>query len=324
MQSEEKIKQQYLDPSVPGSLGGLQRFLSENKRYGNSQFVLDTLKKLQTYSVHRPRKPVGKRRKVIVGGKNIILAADLADVQNWNPRINKGTKYLLIIVDIFSKFVSIYPIKNKSGAIVSKAFDEHFKKHPEQSNCKIWVDRGKEFISKLTQNILNKYGVSIYHTYNAKLKSVYAESFVKLVKLRIARLLTEKGNKKYFEELPKIENAMNNEKKRSTGFAPVEIKSFKEESLAWHRQFRSILDQRQRLPNFKLNDKVRIHKEKLLFSKVYKESWSDEIFYIAQIFKYHPLILYSIKDIQGSILPFKFYDFELLLIPPDNNNGNVK
>lgn len=323
MDKKQAIRDHYLDPSKPGSLGGVKSFL-QNSKFSDFKYVTDTLHDLKTYSVHKPPKPPGQRRKVVVVGKNMFIAADLADVKIWHPRLNKGTKFLLIIVEIFTKLVSIYPLKNKTGVSVANAFEQHFKKHPEQKNSKLWIDRGKEFISKVTQSVLDKNNVKFYHTFNMKLKSSFAEAFVKLVKLRIARLLEHRGDRKYFDSLPLIEDAMNSEVKQSTGFAPKDIKTYEDESKAWTRQYKSIIESKRKAPKFAVGQKVRIHREKLLFEKVYTTSWSQEIFSIHQIHKYWPIYLYSLIDRNSAEIPLKFYEFELQVVPTDQNDDEIQ
>ena len=57
---------------------------------------------------------------------------------------NHGVKYLLTVIDVFSKYGWIEPLHQKSGQAVAKAFEKIFAegRRPEQ----IWVDKGKEFL----------------------------------------------------------------------------------------------------------------------------------------------------------------------------------
>ena len=56
-----------------------------------------------------------------MNGINEIWAADLIDMQAFF-KDNSGIKYLLTVIDIFSKFVCIIPLKQKNGREVAKAF----------------------------------------------------------------------------------------------------------------------------------------------------------------------------------------------------------
>ena len=68
-----------------------------------------------------------------------ILAADLIDMQAFSKH-NNGIKYLLTVIEIFSKFVWIAPLKRKTGQEVANAFSPILK---ERGPSKTWVDRGR-------------------------------------------------------------------------------------------------------------------------------------------------------------------------------------
>ena len=78
---------------------------------------------------------------------NEIWAADLINMQAFS-KDNKGIKYLLTVIDIFSKFVWIVPLKRKTGQEVANAFSRILK---ERRPTKTWVDRGREFYNKDVQ-----------------------------------------------------------------------------------------------------------------------------------------------------------------------------
>ena len=98
-------------------------------------------------------KPVTRnfqRKRVNVNSIDEIWAADLIDMQPFS-KDNNGIKYLLIVIDIFSKFAWIVPLKRKSGQEVANAFSSILK---GRKPIKIWVDRGCEFITKTYENKL--------------------------------------------------------------------------------------------------------------------------------------------------------------------------
>ena len=82
-----------------------------------------------------------------------IWAADLIDMQAFS-KDNNGIKYLLIVIDIFSKFVWIISRKRKTGQEVANAFSRILK---ERRPSKTWVDRGREFYNKDVQNLIELY-----------------------------------------------------------------------------------------------------------------------------------------------------------------------
>ena len=82
-----------------------------------------------------------------------IWAADLIDMQALS-KDNNGIKYLLTVIDIFSKFVWIFPLKRKTGQEVANAFPSVLK---ERRPSKTWVDRVREFYNKDVQKLVELY-----------------------------------------------------------------------------------------------------------------------------------------------------------------------
>ena len=91
--------------------------------------------------LHRPVKRKFKKRQVFVRDIDEIWAADLADMSAFS-KDNKGFKFLLLVIDIFSKYGWIIPLKNKEGLTVANALKSIFE---ERKPEKLWTDKGKEF-----------------------------------------------------------------------------------------------------------------------------------------------------------------------------------
>ena len=72
-----------------------------------------------------------------------MWGADLADMQLIS-KYNKGTKYLLYEIDIFSKYAWVIPLKGKKGVNIVNAFDKVLDDSKRKPN-KIWFDKGSEF-----------------------------------------------------------------------------------------------------------------------------------------------------------------------------------
>ena len=96
--------------------------------------------------LHKPITRNFSKRSVISKGVDEIWAADLVGMQMFS-KWNKGIKYLLMVIDVFSKYGWIKPPKDKKTETVSKAFDEMFKSSKRLPKM-LWTDKGSEFISK--------------------------------------------------------------------------------------------------------------------------------------------------------------------------------
>ena len=128
------------------------------------------------YELHKPISRKFKRHKVYYYFKDNIWGADLADVQLIS-KYNKGIRFLLCFIDLFSKCAWVVPLKDKKGVTIVNAFQSilnNSKRKPD----KIWVDQGCEFYSKSFKKWLEDNDIKMYSEYNRG-KSVVAERFIR-------------------------------------------------------------------------------------------------------------------------------------------------
>ena len=139
---------------------------------------------------------------------------------------NKGIKYLLVVIDVFSKYGWIKPLKDKKTETVSKAFDEIFKS--KRKPQMLWTDEGSEFISKHFKEFLKKKGIKPYHT-EIEEKSSVAERWNKTMKDRMWKMFTVNNNTVYWDKIDKLVDDYNNRKHSSLKMTPAEASKKKNE-----------------------------------------------------------------------------------------------
>ena len=122
-----------------------------------------------------------KKRKVYSSFRDNIWGVDLADMQSLN-KYNKGIKYLLCAIDIFSKYAWVVPLKDKRGISIVNAFQKIISKGRKPN--KIWVDQGSEFYNNSFKRILKINSIEMYSTYNEG-KSAVAERFIRTLEKKI-------------------------------------------------------------------------------------------------------------------------------------------
>jgi len=89
--------------------------------------------------LHQPVVKNVRKRKVYVNGIDKICASDLVDMQSF-PKFNRGVKYLLTVIDLFSKFCWMFPLKDKTVVSVANALKEIFKQRKPEN---LWTYKGK-------------------------------------------------------------------------------------------------------------------------------------------------------------------------------------
>ena len=128
--------------------------------------------------LHKPIIRKFNKRKVYSSFKENIWGVDSADMQLLS-KFNKGIKYLLCVIDLFSKYSFVVPLKDKKGASIVNTFQSILDKSGRKPN-KIWVDQGSEFYNHNFKKWLANNEISMYSTYNEG-KSVVAERFISCI-----------------------------------------------------------------------------------------------------------------------------------------------
>ena len=136
--------------------------------------------------LHKPIIKKFKKRKVYSSFKDNIWGVDLADMQSLS-KYNKGIKYLLCAIDLFSKYAWVVPLKDKRGISIVNVFQKIISEGKKTN--KIWVDQEGEFYNKLFKRFLKINNIEMYSTYNEG-KSVVAERFIRTLKNKIFKHMT--------------------------------------------------------------------------------------------------------------------------------------
>ena len=105
---------------------------------------IDNSNKILSEELHKPKRKNFARRKIIVNHIDEIFAADFVEMQKF-AKLNKGYRYLLTWVDIFSKYGFVILLKDKKGINVKNALQKIFK---ERSPKFLWTDKRTEFYNK--------------------------------------------------------------------------------------------------------------------------------------------------------------------------------
>ena len=134
------------------------------------------------------------KRTVISNGIDKIWAADLVEMQTFS-KWNKGVKYLLMVIDVFSKYAWIKPLKDKKTETVRKAFDDIFKSNKRKPKL-LWTDKGSKIISKHFKEFFKRKGIQLYHTENEE-KSSVVERWNKTTKKRMWKMFSVNNNTVY-------------------------------------------------------------------------------------------------------------------------------
>ena len=188
-----------------------------------SGFVKDSSSILAD-ELHKPVIKKFNKRKVFSQFKDNIWGVDLADMQSLS-RKNKSIKYLLCVIDLFSKYAFIVPLKDKKGVSIVNAFDKIIKQSNRKPN-KIWVDQGSEFYNRDFKKWLSDNNIEMYSTYNEG-KSVVAERFIRTLKNKLYKHMTATSKNVYYNVLDDVVRKYNNTKHSTIKMKPIDVKDNK-------------------------------------------------------------------------------------------------
>ena len=227
------------------------------------------------------------------------MGADLADMQLLS-KCNKGFRSLLCVIDIFSKYAWVIPLKDKKCISIVNAFQEIFDDSKRKPN-KIWVDKGSEFYNNSFKEWLKDNDIVMYSTFNNK-QSVVAERFIRALKNKIYKYMTAISKNVYINNLDDIVKEYNNTYHRTIKMKHIDVKG------NTYIDFKKEINNKD--PKFKIGDHVRISKYKNIFAKGYMPNWSEELFTIKKIKNTVPWT-YVINDLNVEEIIGTFYEKEL-------------
>ena len=249
--------------------------------------------------LHKPVIKKFNKRKVYSQFKDKIWGVDLADMQSLS-RKNKGIKYLLCAIDLYSKYAFVIQLKDRKGISTVNAFDKIIKQSNRKPN-KIWLDQGGEFYNHVFKRWLSKNNILMYLTYN-KGKSVVAERFIRTLKNKLYKHMTATGRNVYYDVLDDAVNEYDNTKHSTIKMKPIDVKN---------NNKRVYIDEHnEKDSTFKVGDRVRISKFKNIFAKGCSPNWSTEIFIVDKVNDAVPYT-YNLKDLNDEEIIGSFYDKEL-------------
>lgn len=252
--------------------------------------------------LHAPARQRYQRRRVIIKGLDDLWQADLVEVIPLSEK-NKGYKYILIVIDTFSKFVWAKPLKRKTGNEVTEAMRQ-IMTHRKPVNLQ--TDDGREFFNQTFNELMKKHGVNHYSSYS-NLKASIVERVNRTLKGKMWKYFTLKNTKTWINVLPEIVDDYNQTIHRTTGMKPAEVTK-KDERKLKKTVFTFI--KRTAPVRFKAGDYVRISKVKKQFAKGYTANWTTEIFRVDKVQRTNPTT-YLLRDQEGEPLLGAFYAEEM-------------
>lgn len=241
---------------------------------------------------------------MVVFGIDEQWAAELVEVQTL-AKYNKGARYILTVVDGFSKYAWVRTLKKKTGDEVVKAFTSIFREGRQPQ--RLQTDDGKEFYNSKVQTYLSKEKVHHFST-KGDTKASVVERFNRTLKERLYRYFTAKNTLKYGEALQAVVRDYNRTPHSSVGMAPDGV-TIANSAQVWDRLYGKRLKRTQRV-HLKVGDRVRLNKKFRTFKKSYLPGWTEEVFIVDRV-KPGPVPTFRNTEWDGTPIEGTFYTQDL-------------
>ena len=203
---------------------------------------------------------------------------DILDLKDYGSKNNRGYRYVLVIVDNFSKYGWTIPLKNKNAQTIKDSFENILISSKRSPNL-IESDRGKEIYNNIFQDFLNKNNIKLYSR-NSSVGAVFAERFHRTIRDLLKRPVFEKSDGNWIDILSTITKQYNNRIHSSTKLSPKDASLKKNEGFV----YKNLLDKRKKVtPKFQINDLIRVADLKKTFSKGDTTNWSYRLYKITEI-----------------------------------------
>ena len=301
----KEMKKAWYDPENPAGYGGVSKLSKAVNQ--NAKKTKNWLKSQNAYTLNKPMRRRFPTRAYKTFGIDDLWQMDLMEMIPYS-KINKGYKYILSCIDVFSRFARAIPIKSKSASEVNEAMKRMFANgHPDN----LQTDLGKEFYNSKVKALLKLNGINHY-TVHSQYKAALVERFHRTLRERLKRYFDAQGNKVWITVLPKIINSYNYSPHRGlNGLRPTDISNDNQLKIWLSREKKHVKVK----PKYKVGDFVRISKiSASRFIKNFDTNWSDEVFQISQINIKQVPVMYVIRDYENNVVQGKFYEQELQVI----------
>ena len=293
----EKLKELFTNPKFPTSYSHyLKMFFRQNP----------------TLSRHAPARKRFKRRKMIVNGPFCTYQMDLIFYESLRSQ-NKGYKYILAIIDCFSRKAWVKEIKSKKATEVRDVlvrFLDQLNTMPQD----FYSDEGGEFVNSQVNELFRKRGISHYILRGTH-KAAIVERFNRTFRTSLELYMDHNKTKNWVDGIQDLVDAYNNRVHRSIGMTPnsVNLENFR---TVYKRLYPRI--GAQKICYFKKGDRVRVAIKKPIFEKGFRQTFSDEIYKIEQTIKSRGLCWYIVVDLEGNNKQ-KAYFHQLKLVQREND-----
>lgn len=317
----KKLSKIYYDPGHYGSFSSVNRLWAAAGKKIPKRVVSEWLIGQDTFTRHKSRRVKFRRNCYILNNIDQLWESDLIVMPSEYTAHNDGVKYILVVIDCFSKFLFSEPLKRKTTEAIIDGFKKIFQKTCRRPD-RLQTDKGGEYDSSKFRKFMKTHEITYNTTNNPDIKCSIAERVIRTIKGRLFKYLTYKNTYKYVDVLDKIINGYNESYHRTIKMTPKQVNDCNILEVYQNIKDSQKVPATRKIPKLKVGDYVRITKSKGVFDKGYSANWTLEPFRIKSIATRNPPVYY-LDDLAGEEISGTFYEHEVQKINFDEGAASA-
>ena len=316
--SEIKVLREiYTDEKHPASFSSINKLYKAAKAKKSTITISKTRNFLEgerSSTLHKQAIRRFPRRRFIVKEPGDTVFSDVAYVKEYEKN---NPPYLVLFLDGFSKYLSVYPVKNLKSNSIIPVLNKFFNEDALYKYLRICSDRGVEYISKPAKNFYKKNNLTWYTTKSEDVKISPVERCVRTLKTKIFRIITHSNCESYHEKLEKIVESYNFSPHGGLlGLTPVDA-----HLLTYRHEIDSLLNKmnimhvkkcRSVVTRLSPHTVVRLTSLRRRFARGFHHKATTELFKVSSVNDDFYPPTYKIEDLEGNPVEGTFYLQELV------------
>ena len=287
----DDLKVNYTNPSSPIFASGLTNVYNHYKGLIKLNDIKRFLASVENYTLHREYKNL-ERNPTYSYFRRYQFQIDLIDIQNLS-QWNDNSKYILAVIDIFSRRAFAVAVKSKTSQEVLAAF-KNILDQAGDPTLTLVADKGCELRNKEFINFCKSRKINFFHNHTS-VHASFVERFNRTLQNMIYKYMSEFETKRYVDKLPLFLESYNKRIHRSIKMSPHEADKPENQEKVAVELSKYYSSYKKQQPVYEVNQLVRLALQKTVFHRGYKEQSNFEVFNIYKIKKTLPKPLYYLE-----------------------------
>ena len=321
------LKLIYYDPEHAAGFTGAATVYKAVRAEG--RYVV-TLKQIKTwlaaqdsYATFKQARKKFPRPRVVVSAKDQMWDCDCLSMK-YHADDNRDYGYILVCVDVFTRFLFTRPLVGLRGALVKEAYRDIFSLNDVPATIR--TDHGSKFVNKTMKDFFLSENVNHYLT-NNEVKTSHGERVIQTLRMRIARMFRARNNFNWVDHLQEITDAYNNSNHRAIDSTPTEAMCATETPELWHWQYKRNDAATETGPSapyaLEVGDRVRMSFLRDQFHRAYDHTWSKAIYTVTHRRMHQGFQKYQIKSWDNETIVGEYYKEELQKVVLESDDENI-